>query len=132
MSSCSSAQFRRHSLAGTRASSSHSRGREEGTRHPLLKFLMNRPWKQRSVSTPSIETAHQHHDSHHSTNEGAESSVRVVATVLQPHLYYNSVPVTMTTTVNDIIDNLVLKYAVVAEDKDPNSFYLMEVNCLLG
>ena len=56
--------------------------------------------------------------------------MRVVATVLQPQLYYKSVPVTMTTTVNDIIVKLVSRYAVVAEDKDPNSFYLMEVSCV--
>ena len=90
---------------------------------------MSLPWKQRSVSTPSIDSEGQSTSHHHDDpNEGAESTVRVVATVLQPHLYYKSIPVTMAMTVNDIIVRLVSKYAVVAEDKDPNSFYLMEVS----
>ena len=93
---------------------------------------MNLPWRQRSVSTPAIDSESRSSASHHhdNINEGAESSVRVVATVLQPQLYYKSVPVTMTTTVNNIIVKLVSRYAVVAEDKDPNSFYLMEVSCV--
>ena len=119
-------QVRRHSLAGPRPT--QQRQREEGGRS-FFRFIMSRPWKQRSTSSPSIDSesrsASHHHDNN--TNEGAESSVRVVATVLQPQLYYKSVPVTVATTVNDIIVSLVSKYAIAAEDKDPNSFYLMEV-----
>ena len=61
------------------------------------------------------------------TNEGEESSVVVVATVLQPQLYNKRIPITTTTTVDDIIVKLVSKYAVIAEDKDSSLFYLMEV-----
>ena len=58
---------------------------------------------------------------------GEGPSVRVMASILQPQFYYKTVPVTMATTVDDIITSLVAKFAVAVEDKDPECFYLMEV-----
>ena len=122
----SSMQLRRHSLAGPRASQSRDEG---GGRSSFLKFIMSRPWKHRSISSPSIDSQSQSESHHHGDdNQGEESTVRVVATVLQPQLYYKSVPVTMATTVNDVIVWLVSKYAVATSDRDPASFYLMEVS----
>lgn len=59
--------------------------------------------------------------------EGGASSIKVVASILQPHLYNKTLRVTMGTTVNDVITKLVTKYAIATEDKNPGSFYLMEV-----
>lgn len=66
--------------------------------------------------------------------EGGASNIKVVASILQPRLYNKTVPVAMGTTVNDVISMLVTKYAITAEDRDPSSFYLMEVRggaCLI-
>ena len=117
-------QKRRHSLAGTRA----NQPKEEGGKS-LFKLLMNKPWKRRSVSTPAIDKEVESRC--RDTNEGAGSRVKVVVSVLQPGLYYKSVPVTTGTTVNDVIVELVSKYAVLEEDMDPTAFYLMEV-CMGG
>ena len=59
--------------------------------------------------------------------EGGASSIKVVASILQPQLYNKRVLVTVGTTVNDVITMLVTKYAITAEDQDPSSYYLMEV-----
>lgn len=118
---------RRHSLAGPRAN--HNQQKDERGRS-LFKFLMSKPWKQRSVSTPTIDRGNVQaiESCSHGNSEG--SNIKVVASVLQPQLYYKSVPVTMETTVNDVIVTLVTKYAVIEEDKDPDTFYLMEVSQL--
>ena len=93
---------------------------------------MNKPWKRRSVSSPAIDQNSMQAESHsHADNEGEESSVKVVASVLQHRLYNKTVPITMATTVDDIITHLVSEYAVLEEDKDPKSFYLMEVRGML-
>ena len=87
------------------------------------------------MSSPAIDKDSMHAESGYHGNsvppneEGSESSVMVVASVLQPHLHHKTVPVTTGTTVNDIINRLVSKYAITSEDEDPQSFDLMEVRC---
>ena len=69
-----------------------------------------------------------HGDRQPLNKEGRRSSVTVVASVLQPHLYHKAVSVTTGTTINDVINWLVSKYAIRVEDRDPQSFDLMEVS----
>ena len=59
--------------------------------------------------------------------EDGAPSIKVVASILQPQLYNKRVPITMGTTVNDVITMLVTKYALTSEDRDLSCYYLMEV-----
>ena len=127
----SAVQLRRHSLAESRSPRANQQRDERG--RSLFKFLMNKPWKRRSVSTPVInkESMQESHSRAQGAElgEGAGCSIHVVASVLQPQLYYKTVSVTAGTTVDDIITGLVTEYAVSTGDQDPDSFYLMEVSC---
>lgn len=59
--------------------------------------------------------------------EKKSESVRVVATVLSPQIYYKTLPITRYTTVFEVVVKLVGKYAK-DEEQNPNNYYLTEVS----
>ncbi len=53
--------------------------------------------------------------------------VRVVSTVLNPKIFYKTLPITKYTTVFEVVVKLVGKYANLY-DQNPSDFYLTEVS----
>ena len=125
-------QHRSHSLVENKSPSSQAR-EEGGGSKSFIKYLRHKSRKQRTTSSPNLsKEAMQSHSgisrpSNQSHSGISRPSIRVVVSVLQPQLYYKTLPVAKTTTVNDVIDKLVRAFAVSAEDKNLEGFYLMEV-----
>lgn len=52
----------------------------------------------------------------------------MVATELHPRIQYKTLPITECMTAYEVVVKLVTKFAMKEEDKDPDLFYLNEVN----
>ena len=53
--------------------------------------------------------------------------IRIVATELHPQLQYKTLPITAYTSAYEVVVKIVTKFAIKDEDKDPDLFYLAEV-----
>ena len=56
--------------------------------------------------------------------------VRVVVTEINSRIQYKTLPITEYTTAYEVVVKIVTKFAVESEDKDPDCFYITEVNIL--
>lgn len=59
-----------------------------------------------------------------------DNLIQVKVNVLHPHINFKTLPVSESTAAEDVVLNLVEKHGITLQDKNPDAFYLAEVQCV--